>query len=103
MVALMAANCDARHFENPEVLDITRPIGGQITFGHGIHYCVGAPLARLEAEVAIGWLLERFPRLSLAVDPNELSWRPSTVTHCPTALPVRVGKLTGEERARIGP
>ncbi len=89
MVSLMAANRDPDRFDNPELLDITRPIGGQMTFGHGIHYCMGAPLARLEAEIALGQLLDRFPDLTLAVDPGELKWRLSTVTHGLDRLPVR--------------
>lgn len=89
MVSLMAANRDPDRFDQPELFDITRPIGGQMTFGHGIHYCMGAPLARLEAEIAIGMLLDRFPGLSLACDPNELRWRLSTVTHGLEKLPVR--------------
>ncbi|MEU1168871.1 cytochrome P450, partial [Streptomyces sp. NPDC005921] len=89
MVSLMAANRDPDRFDNPELFDITRPIGGQMTFGHGIHYCMGAPLARLEAEIALGMLLDRFPDLSLACDPNELQWRLSTVTHGLEKLPVR--------------
>jgi pimeloyl-[acyl-carrier protein] synthase len=69
-----AANHDPAVFAAPERLDITRDPNPQLAFGGGVHYCLGAPLARLEAEVALGALLERFATLSLAED--ELHWRP---------------------------
>ncbi|OZM70505.1 cytochrome P450 [Amycolatopsis antarctica] len=90
MVSLLAANRDAARFDEPEVLDITRPAGGHVAFGHGIHYCVGAPLARLEAEVAIGTLIRRFPDLRLDGEPAGLRWRASTLMHGLETLPVRV-------------
>jgi len=63
---------------------------GHLAFGHGIHYCVGAPLARLEAEIAFGALLERFDSMTLAVPPSELRWRPSSLIHGLESLPVRL-------------
>ncbi|MFC0429792.1 cytochrome P450 [Kutzneria buriramensis] len=88
MISLLAANADEARFEDPHELDITRPMGGHLAFGHGIHYCLGAPLARLEGEIAIGRLLARFPSLRLAVDPSELRWRTSTLVHGLRQLPV---------------
>lgn len=69
---------------------MTRKPGGHAAFGHGIHYCVGAPLARLEAEVAFGQLVARFPEMTLATDFDELAWRHSTLVRGLTALPVRL-------------
>jgi cytochrome P450 len=65
--------------------------GGHLAFGHGIHYCVGAPLARLEAQVAIGRLLDRFDTIELDGDPADLRWRSSPVMHGLERLPIRVG------------
>jgi cytochrome P450 len=70
---------------------VGRDAGGHVAFGHGIHYCLGAPLARLEGEVAFGALFARFPGLSLAADPATLRWRPSSLIHGLEALPVRIG------------
>jgi cytochrome P450 len=88
MISLLAANADDARFDDPRELDVTRPGGGHLAFGHGIHYCLGAPLARLEGEIAIGRLLARFPSLRLAVDPAELHWRTSTLVHGLRELPV---------------
>ncbi|WP_020421854.1 cytochrome P450 [Amycolatopsis sp. ATCC 39116] len=90
MVSLVGANRDGERFPEPDRLDVTRPAGGHLAFGHGIHYCVGAPLARLEAEVALGRLLERFPVIELDGDPGELRWRESTLVHGLNTLPVVV-------------
>jgi cytochrome P450 len=85
-----SANRDPGRFADPDRLDVGRDAGGHVAFGHGIHYCLGAPLARLEGEVAFGALLSRFPRLSLAADPATLRWRPSSLIHGLETLPVRV-------------
>lgn len=61
----------------------------RLVFGHGIHYCLGAPLARLEMEIALAALLERFPRLELDVPYGELRWRLSMRARGLLALPVR--------------
>ncbi|MBF9132335.1 cytochrome P450 [Plantactinospora sp. S1510] len=88
LLCVATANRDPERFADPNLLDVGRPDNGHLTLGHGIHYCVGAPLARLEAQVAIGAVLRRFPRLALAVDPAELSWRPSFRTRGLNSLPV---------------
>ena len=88
--SLLGANRDAERYPEPDKLDITRAAGGHLAFGHGIHYCVGAPLARLEAEIALGGLLERFPGLALDVKPDELVYRPSSLVHGLETLPVRL-------------
>ncbi|MGC7099825.1 cytochrome P450 family protein [Amycolatopsis lurida] len=90
LISLLAANRDGDRFEEPAKLDLKRPTGGHLAFGHGIHYCVGAPLARLEAEIAIGRLIERFDGLALAGEPSELRWRASTLMHGLEVLPVRL-------------
>ena len=62
--------------------------GGHLSFGHGIHYCVAAPLARIELEIAIGTVLRRFPGLQLAVPADQLRWRPSFRARGLVELPV---------------
>ncbi|UMP00301.1 cytochrome P450 [Amycolatopsis sp. EV170708-02-1] len=90
LVSLLGANRDAGRFEDPDRLDVTRSASGHLAFGHGIHYCVGAPLARLEAEIALRGLLERFPALGLDAEPETLRWRESTLVHGLETLPVRL-------------
>ncbi|MGH3768430.1 MAG: cytochrome P450 family protein [Pseudonocardiaceae bacterium] len=85
---LLAANRDAACTTQPHALGITRTDNPHIAFGHGVHHCLGAPLARLEGRIALGSLLARFPRLRLAVRPEELTWRPSVLMHGLSALPV---------------
>ncbi|TQM10010.1 cytochrome P450 family protein [Pseudonocardia kunmingensis] len=91
LVSLVSANRDPDRFGDPARLDVTRDVAGHVAFGHGIHHCLGAPLARLEGEIAFRTLLDRFPGLTLAGEPATLSWRHSTLIHGLTRLPVRVG------------
>ncbi|WP_307832561.1 cytochrome P450 [Planomonospora sp. ID91781] len=65
-----AANRDPAFIDDPETLDITRGASGHVAFGHGVHHCLGAPLARMEMRIAFPALLRRFPGLALA-DPDE--------------------------------
>lgn len=75
-IILAAADRDPAYVEAPDRLDITRKNPNHLAFGHGLHFCLGAPLARLEGEIAIGTLLSRFPDLRLAVPESDISWRP---------------------------
>jgi cytochrome P450 len=74
LICLAAANRDPDVVDDPDRLDLTRPPGTHLGFGHGIHFCLGAPLARLEARVAFTTLFERFPHLRLAVPRTDLHW-----------------------------
>ncbi len=85
---LASANRDALQFPDPDTLDLAREPNRHLAFGLGIHYCLGAPLARLEGEVAIAALLRRAPRLRLAVAPEALRWRRGLVLRGLEALPV---------------
>ena len=88
IIALPSANRDPARFPGPERLDLDRDTSGHIAFGHGIHYCLGAPLARMEAEIALGTLLDRFPGMSLAARPEELRWRSVSLINGLESLPV---------------
>ena len=88
-VLIGAANRDPAAFDNPDRLDLARPNAGrQLSFGAGIHYCVGAPLARLEAQIAITELVQRLPRL--CVLDTHPRWRPTFGLRGLAALPVAV-------------
>jgi cytochrome P450 len=90
LIATSSADWDPAQFPDPDRLDLGRDTSGHVAFGHGIHYCLGAPLARMEAQVALGALLARFPRISLAVPPSELRWRPVSVMNGLESLPVHL-------------
>ncbi|MFB7247393.1 cytochrome P450 [Streptomyces populi] len=91
LLSLAAAHRDPRRFTDPDRFDIHRDATGHLALGHGIHYCIGAPLARMETEIALSALLGRFPDMALAVAPSELRWRPSMRSRGLLALPVRTG------------
>ena len=74
IISLAAANHDAARWDDAETLDIERPDVRHLAFGHGIHFCLGAALARMEGDLALGALLRRFPDLRLAVPAAELHW-----------------------------
>jgi cytochrome P450 len=93
VVALNSANHDPERFTGPERLDLRRPAGGHLAFGHGIHYCVGASLARLAGEVAIWRLLSSFPDLRLAAEVTDVSWLTSTLLRVMESLPVMLHRM----------
>ena len=90
LCVISSANRDPSRFADPDRLDVGRDASGHLAFGHGIHYCLGAPLARLEGEVAFDALLSRFPAVALAVPESSLRWRPSSLIHGLETLPVRL-------------
>lgn len=90
LVSNQAANHDPERFADPDRLDFTRKTEGHLGYGHGVHYCIGAPLARLEGRIAISRLLARFPGLAFAVPPEELQWLPLTFLRALISLPVIV-------------
>ena len=83
-----AADRDPERFPEPERLDVAREDKRHLAFGRGSHFCLGAPLARLEAEIALETLFRRLPGLRLAVAPDELEWRPTPGFRRLEALPV---------------
>ncbi|TDC79483.1 cytochrome P450 [Actinomadura sp. 7K507] len=90
-VSLGAADRDPAVFEEPGRLDVTRAPKRHVAFGHGLHFCLGAPLARLEGQIAIGALLDRFPGLALAVPTADLRHhRTGSIVRGLVSLPVRV-------------
>ena len=97
-LVLNAANRDPGVFARPDELDIDRGRNRHVSFGPGRHFCLGAPLARLEARVALEGLLRRFERLELG--PGPLSWRPELVIHGLKALPIHYAKRAGEPGIR---
>ncbi len=90
-VSLASANHDdARFGPAADTLDVTRSAAGHMAFGHGVHFCLGAPLARLEGQIAIGGLVSHFPGMSLAIEPADLRWRNSTLLRGLEHLPVHL-------------
>ncbi|GAA3009150.1 cytochrome P450 [Kitasatospora albolonga] len=86
-----AANRDPARFADPDRMDLARPdAAAHLSFGHGAHRCLGAPLAHAEVEITLRVLLERFPALRLAVPAEQLTWRHSRLFRGLTALPVRL-------------
>ncbi|GAA0482756.1 cytochrome P450 [Streptomyces olivaceiscleroticus] len=88
LVSPGAANRDPARYPDPDALDLDRDAAGHLAFGHGIHRCLGAPLARVEATTALTTLLTRFPRLRLAVPAADLRHRHTRLMRGPAALPV---------------
>ncbi|MER6157826.1 cytochrome P450 [Streptomyces sp. NPDC001868] len=90
-VSLAAASRDPAHFPSPDRFDLTRRPHSHLAFGHGLHHCLGAPLARTEATIALRLLLRHHPNLTLAPTPTPLTWRTSTLLRGLPELPVHLG------------
>nr|WP_281377711.1 cytochrome P450 [Saccharopolyspora hordei] len=88
LLSLVSAHHDPDRFAAPERLDLDRTDNPHLAFGHGPHYCLGASLARVEAEIGLGTLLTRFPNVALAVPESELQWRGSFRNRGLRTLPV---------------
>jgi cytochrome P450 len=88
LLARHAANRDPRRYPDPDRLDLTRDAKGHLTLGHGAHHCLGAPLARMDLQVALTALLDRFPALRLAVPAEEIEWKTGIAVRGPVTLPV---------------
>ncbi|MCO1658329.1 cytochrome P450 family protein [Pseudonocardia humida] len=90
VVSLLAANRDPARYPDAARLDLTRDASGHLAFGHGVHHCLGAPLARLEGRIALGALLARFPDMRPAAPVDELSRAPGLLMNGLNELPVRL-------------
>ncbi|MHC0430978.1 cytochrome P450 family protein [Streptomyces sp. O3] len=88
IVSLCAANRDPRRFPDPDALDLDRSPNPHLAFGHGIHFCPGAALARIELQIAIGTLLRRLPGLRLAAADEDIEWIPAVLGRGTNHLPV---------------
>ncbi|WP_425147854.1 cytochrome P450 family protein [Deinococcus sp.] len=88
LAVLASANRDPAQFETPDTLDLGRSPNRHLSFGQGMHYCLGAPLSRMEAGIAIGTLLRRAPDLRLSAPAHEVRWRSSFIVRGLESLPV---------------
>lgn len=89
LVALGAANRDPERYPSPDQLDLDREAAGHLSFGHGIHRCLGAPLAKAEADITLRAILTRFPGIRLAVPRDQLNWRQTRLVRGLVSLPVQ--------------
>ncbi|PAE88302.1 cytochrome P450 [Shouchella clausii] len=90
LISLATANRDKEAFEEPDMFDITRETNNHLAFGKGVHFCLGAPLARLEGEIAISTLLQRMPKLRLKkTGRDSLQWRPGMIIRGVKEIPLQ--------------
>lgn len=87
-VSYLTANRDPEVFADPDRLDFDRAVNPHLAFGHGPHYCPGPSLARMESEIILASLRDRFPGLRLAVPEEQLRWQRGALIRGPEALPV---------------
>lgn len=90
LISLLSANQDETQFPDAGRLDLHRKPSEHLGFGHGIHYCIGAPLARMETGIALRRLLARFPELRLATEPEALRYRATNLFHSLAEVPVEL-------------
>lgn len=83
-----SANHDETQFPDPETFDITHEPNKHLAFGQGLHFCIGAPFARMEGQIALMTLFRRFPNLRLVQPPESLGWRKSLIVRGLEELPV---------------
>jgi cytochrome P450 len=88
LLSLASANRDGTHFDNPDQLDLHRDQVGNLSLGHGYHYCFGAHLAKQELGIGLAWLITRYPDLRLAVEPHKLRWEGGNLLRSLMELPV---------------
>ena len=88
LAVIGSANRDANYFDNPDSLDVTRENNKHLAFGLGAHYCLGAPLSRLEGQIAISTLVRRMPNLHLSIAPDQIRWRGGIILRGLEGLPV---------------
>jgi cytochrome P450 len=88
LVVLASANRDEHQFSDPDDLQVARKLNQHVAFGQGVHYCLGAPLARLEGDIAFRTLLRRMPDLALAIPRDSVQWRGGLSLRGLTSLPV---------------
>jgi cytochrome P450 len=98
IAVLGSANRDDAVFKNADALNMDRENNPHMAFGKGVHYCLGAPLARLEAEIALNTLLRRFPDLALAVPFEDLQYRQTPLFHAFERIPIRLSANEPERR-----
>jgi cytochrome P450 len=103
-LSVAASARDPKIFPDPDRFDITRPDNRHMGFGHGPHTCLGAPLARMEGQIAFATLLHRVPDIELAVPPDELEWLVDTsIVRGLERLPVRTGTVRPRDFAPLSP
>ena len=88
LLSIASANRDPEHIADPDAIDLERAGGAHLGFGHGPHYCLGAPLARMEVRTALWTVIHHLPNLTLAVPERDLAWKIDHRQHALTALPV---------------
>jgi cytochrome P450 PksS len=101
LAVLGSANRDPQHFAAPDTLDLAREPNRHLAFGQGVHYCLGAPLARLEGQIAFETLLRRLPGLRLAVPPEAVRWRRGLFLRGPQSLPIAWKEAVAAQRAAL--
>jgi len=99
VLMLAAGNRDDSIFPNAESLDVAREPNRHLGFGLGIHFCLGAPLARMEGSIALNALLRKYPDISLAIPRDKVKWRPNSLLRGLAELPVRLGAGSKEKKA----